>query len=316
MRLHSIVLRWLFATSAAAALTACGGHAMVPQSNSGSKTADAALQQPAAAETLLHSFGGPDGAGPSSGVVADGKGDFFGTTIFGGKGNGTIFELKPKGDGTYFESVLYSFTGGADGSRPLAGVAMDASGALYTNTLVGGNGGCPNGCGTVVKLTPGPKGYTETTIYGFLPGTDADQPVGTPVVDTAGAVYGATQFGGTSNNGAVYKLTPQKDGSYKESVIYSLPGNAGGSLPQSGVAIDSSGNLFGETQYGGVSSPRCLGGCGVIFKLKVAGKSYTPQTIFQFHGDDGDGPMTAVTVDRTTGIVYGTTPYGGSDARG
>jgi len=292
-------------------LNACSAHSpapLPPGAPSDSQTVSGAQFPANATETVLHSFGAPgDGAGPSSGVIADAKGDLFGTTIFGGAtGNGTIFEMKPKGDGTYTESVLYSFTGGPDGGRPVAGLAMDSHGALYTNALSGANAGCFGGCGTVVKLTPGAKGYTETTLYSFNPAPDASQPIGTPVVDSAGTVYGATQFGGTSNNGAVYKLVPGKSG-YTESVIYSLPGGSGGTGPQSGVALDAHGNIFGDAASGGDINFPCEGQCGVVFKLTRAGGTYTPQTIVEFHGRDGGEPIAAVTVDNATGTVYGPT---------
>ena len=72
-------------------------------------------------ETVLHSFSGPDGAGPAYGVIADKSGTLYGTTIFGGKSKssaGVVFKLKPRGF-NYEESVIYSFRGGLDGYRGL-----------------------------------------------------------------------------------------------------------------------------------------------------------------------------------------------------
>src|SRR5579885_1991567 len=136
-------------------LGACVAHApssLPVTTMSEPQTAFAQIDTPPGTETVLHSFGGPDGAGPPAGVIADGRGGFFGATIFGGnRGNGTVFQLTPKGDGTYTETVLYSITGGSDGYRPVGGVAMDAHGALYISPLGGGNDGCFAGCGTVDK---------------------------------------------------------------------------------------------------------------------------------------------------------------------
>jgi uncharacterized repeat protein (TIGR03803 family) len=271
-------------------------------------------------ETVLHSFGAAgDGAGPGFGVITDASGRLYGTTIFGGTkeaGAGTVFRLTPGASG-YNESLLYSFGGGRDGEGPFGGLAMDGRGALYGVTLVGGNKGCDaGGCGLVFKLTPrkSGSGYVESTLYRFANTGDADQPVGTPVLDKSGDLYGATQFGGIANDGAVFKLTPDSDAAsgYAERVIYSLPGGAGGYLPQSGLAIDEHGALYGETQYGGNLSA-CSGGCGVIFKLTPSGSTYVANVIHAFGArPDGQQPMAAVTVDNATGKVFGTTEYGGT----
>jgi uncharacterized repeat protein (TIGR03803 family) len=107
---------------------------------------------PDGTETVLYSFrGGADVRGPQS-LVRDTNGNLYGTTGAGGTGTacgaqgcGTIFKVT--GSGT--ESVLYSFTGGADGSEPI-GLAMDAQGNLYGTTLLNG----ARNSGTVFKLTP------------------------------------------------------------------------------------------------------------------------------------------------------------------
>src|ERR1700683_1523198 len=63
-------------------------------------------------ETILYSFSGPDGANPTSGLIADAAGALYGTTSGGGPpSKGTVFRLAPKGDGTYAESGLYAFRG-------------------------------------------------------------------------------------------------------------------------------------------------------------------------------------------------------------
>ena len=69
------------------------------------------------------------------------------------------------------ESVLYSFTGGTDGSTPVAGLVQDAQGNLYSTTYEGGGTGCGgSGCGTVFKLDTSGK---ETVLYSFT-GTGGD----------------------------------------------------------------------------------------------------------------------------------------------
>src|SRR5277367_6000348 len=222
--------------------------------------------------TTLHSFGGLDGAGPLYGVIADKTGALYGTTVLGGDvGGGSVFKLTPKKAG-YSETVLYGFQGGADGEAPFGGLVADKTGALYGVTLEGGNGECLAGCGTVFKLTPKKSGYTKSTIYSFGPGTDASTPLGTLVLDKKGALYGVAQYGGTRNEGAVFKLAPNKS-SYSESVIYSFRGGADGNFPQAGLAIDKQGSLYGTTFYGGTGS--CDGGCGTVFRLAPRSEEHT-----------------------------------------
>jgi uncharacterized repeat protein (TIGR03803 family) len=115
---------------------------------------------PAGVETVLHSFaGGSDGANPVTALVRDKSGNLFGTTGEGGgsgcgigEGCGTIFRLTP--DGT--ETILYTFTGGADGDYPASPLNLDSAGNLFGTAVAGGMAGCDQGagCGTVFKLTP------------------------------------------------------------------------------------------------------------------------------------------------------------------
>jgi uncharacterized repeat protein (TIGR03803 family) len=93
-------------------------------------------------EALLYSFGGPDGASPAAGVISDGTGALYGTTVGGGgaKGSlGTVFMLTPPAvaEGMWTETLLHSFTGDGDGAYPAAGLVSDLSGALYGTTSSG-----------------------------------------------------------------------------------------------------------------------------------------------------------------------------------
>jgi uncharacterized repeat protein (TIGR03803 family) len=106
---------------------------------------------------VLYSFtGGADGSQPQAGLVRDGAGNLYGTTVSGGaSGVGVVFKLTPTG--TY--TVLHSFTGGADGGYPLAGLIRDGAGNLYGTTNLGGLGVCKvngesKGCGVVFRLAP------------------------------------------------------------------------------------------------------------------------------------------------------------------
>src|SRR5208337_393188 len=85
--------------------------------------------------TLYAFTGGADGSNPLSGLIADAAGDLFGTTDVGGaSGYGAVFELVNHGGGNYTPVTLYSFTGGADGRIPQAGLITDAAGDLFGTT--------------------------------------------------------------------------------------------------------------------------------------------------------------------------------------
>jgi hypothetical protein len=114
-------------------------------------------------ETVLHSFtGGTDGSQPDSGLSIDGAGNVYGTTPYGGdptcaldvRGCGVVFELSPASNGSWNETVLHTFLGGADGGLPDSGLTLDAHGNLYGTTVFGGNlEGCDNsGCGVVFEI--------------------------------------------------------------------------------------------------------------------------------------------------------------------
>ena len=158
-------------------------------------------------ETVLYSFqGNNDGYYPRSSVILDSSGNLFGTTEGGGTSNqGTVFKVTPGG----VETILYSFKGGTDGDAPLAGLVADKSGNLYGTTYLGGNSGCNNdgqgGCGTVFRIAPD---GTEKLLYVF-PRTHG-QPHGAwpsaPLLLKNGYLFGTAIYGGTNNNGVVFKL--------------------------------------------------------------------------------------------------------------
>ena len=184
---------------------------------------------------MLHSFGGPDGAGPMNGVTAGPGGVLYGAATFGGRhGAGCVFSLTPKGPG-YTERVLFSFNG-TDGDTPGGNIVLGAHGDIFGETVVGG----AYGNGTVFELVPSRTGYTEKVLHSFTGGADGDQPVGTPVADTRGDVFGVTQFGGTGGIGVVYEMKASRAG-YSEQVLHNFP-NIGG-VAQAGLTIASDGTL-------------------------------------------------------------------------
>jgi uncharacterized repeat protein (TIGR03803 family) len=239
--------------------------------------------------TVLYNFmGGADGYYPYAGVIQDSAGNLYGTTISGGTaGWGTVYKLDPTGH----ETVLHSFTGGADGSGPYAGVIGDSAGNLYGTTEVGGTANQ----GVVYKLDS--AGH-ETVLYSFMGGADGSEPFAGVIGDSAGNLYGTTRSGGTGGIGVVYKLDPTGH----EMVLHSFIG-ADGNYPAAGVIRDSAGNLYGTTEYGGTE------GFGVVYKLDSTGH----ETVLHSFPGGADGAVPSGGVIRdSAGNLYGTTQQGGS----
>jgi uncharacterized repeat protein (TIGR03803 family) len=287
----------LYGTTIAGGGTGCGatsGHGVVYRVD------------PTGKETVLYAFtGGADGASPFAGVIQDAQGNLYGTTTAGGgagcgtSGCGVVYRIDPSGK----ETVLYAFTGGADGLSPYAGVIQDAQGNLYGTTVMGGGAGCGNsGCGVVYKLDTTGK---ETVLYTFTNGPDGAYPYGGLIQDTKGNLFGtARRDDGSHGGGVVLKLS----NTGKETVLYDFTGGADGGLPDWGVIQDGKGNLYGTTIGGGEG-----GGLGTVFKLDKAGKE---TVLYSFRGGtDGAGPSGGVIRDAK-GNLYGTTSGGGQPRNG
>ena len=281
---------------------------------------------------LYRFAGGADGYSPWGRLTFDSSGTLYGTTVAGGFGCdgfgcGTVFKLTPSADGPWTKTVLYEFTGGADGGFPKAGVIFDSSGVLYGTADGGGIV-----WGTVFKLSPpsnsaGP--WTQAVLHSFGGGSDGANPhMGGLIFDSAGALYGTTWRGGSGGCnhgcGTVFKLTPPSTGSgWTETILYRFNG-PDGAAPFGGVSFDSSsGALYGTTAFGG--SGTCVGlpnstnnpGCGTIFKLAPPSEpegAWTQSVLYSFTGgSDGASPYGGVTVDASE-VLYGTAAFGGNSA--
>jgi uncharacterized repeat protein (TIGR03803 family) len=263
-------------------------------------------------EGALYSFsGGSDPKLPYAGLIFDKAGNLYGTTEFGGAYNqGTVFEITPNQNGAWTETVLYSFTGGADGAQPAAGLIFDAAGNLYGTTNYGGSANCTLGCGTAFKLTPASGAWTETLLYAFTGGSDGREPFARLLFDPAGNLYGTTALGGnigsvcTSGCGTVFKLTPGSSG-WTESVLYAFTGGADGASPYDALVFDNAGNLYGSTYAGGGS------GNGTVFRLAPSSSGWTESVLRAFKGGwDGKYPYGDLILDPV-GNLYGTAYQGG-----
>ena len=248
--------------------------------------------------TLLHTFkGGRDGATPTGAALTLGaRGTIYGMTVNGGVANGGTAYRFRNGE----MKVLHSFGIGNDGYWPSSGLLLQPDGSLVGITNAGGSSGCPqsDGCGTIFRLAPD---GTETILHAFAGGTgDGSGPVGTPVRDLAGNLYGTTYYGGQVNKGAVYKIAT--DGT--ASLIYSFINPA--SYPNQGLTLDKQGNLFGTTQqYLGAYT-------GAVFKIDTQSQE---SIVLDFSNGPGNGTGIAGLLPYK-GELYGTLFYGGGNQTG
>jgi uncharacterized repeat protein (TIGR03803 family) len=214
---------------------------------------------------VIHRFkGGADGFSPQAGLIAW-KGSFYGTTEAGGASNdGIVYKLRRIGS-NYSETIIYTFSGGSDGSAPLAGLT-EMNGALYGTTEQGGNTKCAHhfGCGTVFKLIPASGGFTESVVYRFGGSPDGGNPFAGLVV-SQGRLYGTTAGGGNASCddgfgcGTIFELTPSGS-RYEERILHRFQGGARGFRPTASLTVMKE-LIYGTTSSGG-------NGYGTVFTIK------------------------------------------------
>jgi uncharacterized repeat protein (TIGR03803 family) len=218
------------------------------------------------------------------------------------------------------ELILYAFQGGNDGEYPGGGLIFDSSGNLYGETAAGGvaNAGCDlyPGCGTIFELSPNSNGgWTETIIYSFQNVSDGYAPSSGLIFDEAGNLYGTTSYGGGANSdGTVFELSPDGNGGWTKTILYSFKGGLDDGRTPEGLIFDGSGNLYGATAEGGQQNCEPKGGeCGTVFELSPNGSGgWTEKIIYFFPSGsiDGSTPNPGLIFDRA-GNLYGTTFEGG-----
>ena len=269
---------------------------------------------PAGNFTILHAFGGsPDGGSPWSGLVLDSDGNLYGTTRGGGAispAGGTIFKIDPNGH----ESVLYSFSGGADGRLPNE-LIRDSAGNLFGTTFGGGLQTCTNindangqSCGVVFKLDPN---GVFNVLYSFHSDQQGDgaRSLARLLLDAQGNLYGTTEYGGQPacsvdipgtvpplvvpiGCGTIFKLDPT--GTYTR--LHTFSTLIDGWFPLAGLVADESGNLYGTTEAS-------------VFEMDVSGNL---TVLYDFTwGADGGGSHAPLLRD-SAGNLYGTAPVGGN----
>lgn len=177
-------------------------------------------------------------------------------------------------------NLVYSFSFDTiKGGGAVSGLVVDSQGALYGTTHEGG----ANGRGIVFQLKPpGPREttWTQTVLYSFCAQLnsqgclDGAGPTAGVVFSTQPngitALFGMTAYGGSSNNGTIFRLLPKTvkgKTTWSFNKLYEFNGsdNADGSYPLGGVDRRNNGILYGTTNGGGTGD--CNNGCGTIFKL-------------------------------------------------
>jgi uncharacterized repeat protein (TIGR03803 family) len=218
--------------------------------------------------------------------------------------------MSPDAGGGWTEKILHSFiNNGRDGRQPYAGVVQDASGNLYGTTLLGG----PYNDGTVFEMSPkAGGGWTERILHSFnRKGADGSMPNGSLILDGAGNLYGTTA-GGSDFAGMVFEMLPKEGGGWTEKILCSFTEGSNLATPNAGVILDGAGNLYGTTQFGGMS------GLGAVFECSPAeGGGWTATVLHSFNDipTDGTEPYASLILDGS-GNLYGTTLFGGAYGRG
>lgn len=285
-------------------------------------------------ETVIHRFqGGPaDGFFPNAQLIADKAGNLYGTTSQGGANQmGAIFRLQRLPNGTWKEMLLHSFSGTSLGiAINEENLAIDTKGDIYgTTVFYGAYGG-----GSVFKLSrtsTGSWNYTVLHDFSFdgVTNLDGEYPLASLIVDKNGNLYGTTLLGGTglcvqgnaditppkgqiyTGCGTVFELSPQSDGTWKETILYNFQDSTDGGWPAAGLAFDKAGNLYGTAAGGGTNYSLCPGvyvyGCGLVFELEKAGTTWNELVLYTFSGGaDGGVPYGGVIFDKA-GNLYGST---------
>jgi uncharacterized repeat protein (TIGR03803 family) len=233
--------------------------------------------------STLAVFNGVSGENPQ-GVFADGAGDLFGTTVNGGNGGGTVYEIAAGSNAITVLTKAPSSSGGYFN----ASLVSDKEGNVYGTTESGG----AFGGGTVFKISAGSHNYS--TVASFNSATGGAVPYAQMISDAAGDLFGLT-----ANPARVFEIPA---GTNTIETLAALSGNS--STSGNGLTMDAAGDLFGVTYAGGSS------GAGSVFE--IASNTGAFSTLWSFLGSGGgSNPEGTLSVD-SSGNLYGITSGGGA----
>ena len=258
--------------------------------------------------TLYNFAGGQDGAGPISRLQLAAGGVLYGATSAGGGGPcltvnnyhgcGTIFKLSPSrgpvGQFSWVNNTMFRFSG-TNGSYPQGDLTFDSSGNIFGTAINGGQ----YGWGLIYELSPSGGSWSQHILYQARNDGDGQYPWGGVVFDRSGNAYGVFTGGGPSGFGAVYKLT-RSGGNWTENTLHGFTFHGDdGAFPQSGLIIDSAGNLYGAT----VHVPNAG---GTAYEMATTGGELNYNFVYEFTGGINLGPYDKLVMD-SAGNLYGTT---------
>jgi uncharacterized repeat protein (TIGR03803 family) len=256
-------------------------------------------------KTLYTFPGGANAANPASPLIFDHSGNLYGTSpeggsvsTCGGYGCGTVFELAPSTP-KWKEKLLFAFPANAD---PSGALARDAKGNFYGTTYEGGDPVC--NCGQVYQLVHTAAGWTQNILHIFTSNGSGDgqSPENGLVLDAAGNLYGTTQEGGAYNQGTIFELTPNSDGTWTYSIIHEFNASTQQpSDPSGSLVIDAAGNIYGTAVNGGLYYD------GAVYKLSFSGGAWTVTDLYNFTSDFSYFPYPYGLAMSSAGTLYGVT---------
>ncbi|MBD5654694.1 MAG: hypothetical protein IAI50_05875 [Candidatus Eremiobacteraeota bacterium] len=286
-------------------------------------------------ETILYAFSGTDGAFPRDGLIPDGQGNLFGTTVSSGQsgscnGCGTVFELSPPAMGRKSWSLATLYTFKPD-DFPGGKLLPDQNGGFYGITWGGGkhlsvcNSYYYGRCGTVYHLAPSGNrmsAWRKTTLYEFTGHEDGQTPYSELTLDNAGNVLGMAMDGGLHAHcqtnpggcGTAFRLTPpaRGQGSWTFSLLWQFTGKRDGNQPVAAGLTPFNGNYVtttagdAESDFGTVD----------LFTPGAPGQRWSGRTLFTFTNDANGADPESYLLQRD-GVFYGMThgdsgpaPYG------
>jgi uncharacterized repeat protein (TIGR03803 family) len=268
---------------------------------------------PSGALTTLYTNAGWD---PNT-LVLGKDGSFYGTmysffdnSLGNNGGSGRVFKVTTNGTaaGTTFTTLhIFSIMSGganADGGNPSphGSLVQSSDGNFYGTTFEGG----PDGDGTIFKITPG---GTLTTLYAFAftpnqGAVNGRSPFAGLFQDSSGVFYGTTEGGGPGAGTAFQFTTDGSPAGTKLTTLYNFLADQDGAVPDSTLAIDSDGNIYGMTDLDGSFSSNDTDNQGTLFRLALDG---TITTLHSFGAEPGEGIPHVGVVQGSDGSFYGTT---------
>jgi uncharacterized repeat protein (TIGR03803 family) len=225
---------------------------------------------------LRHLLSSGDCRNPAAQLIEASDGLLYGTAYSGGGlGRGGVFRFNK--DGTGYQIISgFNFGGAAFPRQPLSGVIEAGDGLLYGVTELGGSANR----GAFYGLEKNGSNEILLASFGATAGAPAN-PEGALLLGLDGfTFYGTTYSGGSSNRGAIFRVTTSTDGTISR--LYSAGATAiDPTEPRSGVIQLESGRLAGTSRIGGTTNQ------GAIFDLTASGTDLQVRHNFGVAPNDG-----------------------------